>query len=281
MHPPKINLPTHTLELQIRREIHLLVAPRGRLILQRPPIPEIREPIPLRIPVRILEILPPRIPPRKPRMRPAARPQPMDAAARNPAIVPAATHLAHDGAREEGLAVRAEIPRGRSARRDRPDALLAELAQDLRHVRDLRLDGVRHRAALAGRIRAQDQEEVGEVRGGDAEVGVGEAGLVLGPGARAPGGLQVCAVRDDGVVGCEGDVGACRADDGVVVARGAVGERDAGGCEVRDGRGDVVDVGLGDGLEVAGAGGETAAAGTEVWRDLLQQVCAVAETVGH
>lgn len=100
----------------------------------------------------------------------AAGPDPMDAPSGDPAVVPRAAQHAHHRAREEGLAVRAEVSHGRRRRRNGADALRRDFAEDLGHIYELRLDGLWDRVAEVRRVGPEDLQEVGNVGRRYAEI---------------------------------------------------------------------------------------------------------------
>lgn len=111
---PDVNVASDSSSVQPRRQVQASVhLPIIRLrISSRPPVPQPPKSIPLRIHIRILKILPPRLATHERYVRRAARPQAVDSPALDPPVVLRASILTHDRAREERLAVRAEVRRG-------------------------------------------------------------------------------------------------------------------------------------------------------------------------
>lgn len=166
-------------------------------------------------------------------------------------------------------------------------ALQLHLAEDAGDVGGGQLGLEGDGAAAAVALGLEDEEVVGHVGGHDAEVGGGIAGTVaLKGGTRRPGETQVDVVAAEGrKVGDEAGVEAGGGDDDIDGAVDAVGGDESVGGSADEGVvvvdvGDLV-VGMDEGLEIAGAGGEALAAGGEVGGEAGEPFGAAAEALEH
>ena len=193
-------------------------------------------------------------------MRRAAGPMTVDPSARSPAIRPRTAILRQDGAWEKRVGVGDEVVCRGAGGSEGPDALRANLSQELRDVRDLRFDLVGNGAALSGGVGTLDEEEVREGGCCEAEIRVRVGG---------PGVSDVVVVGDDGERGTHVDVCACGADDRVDFTLHSVDGDDAFFGEVLDGGADEADVVFGERFEVTWPWCQSPAVRREVWHNLL------------
>lgn len=260
MQAAQIHVVTGPLQItrDIDAQIQLLLGPAGAEI--RKAVRRLRSPCtPARIGtvIGILPVLPARLLPDECEMRRAAGPMAVDEAAGDAAVGPRAAGLREDGRGEEAVRVRDEVVRRSCGRRHAADPLRRHLAQQLRVVRQLQLDRVRHRAGRAGCVRTQNPQQVGDPRRREPQVCV----RVTPFSAREPRAAQVDVVRRDRERRLEVRVGARRGEDGVDAPVYAVRCGDACGCEAFDGRRDVCYVRCDKRFEVAWPGGQAAATG--------------------